>query len=148
MLNAESSPSQSQTQHSDASYQPITTVLSFKQPFSGIISENLKPAFLRANIKKSFEDQLWYSLYTHLQIPRDDDTAASHTCSSIKPQTMQTSSGNTKQQAPASAPLSNSTSRPATPSPNSKYPHHPNPRATNLLGLAPALRGHIKPPTG
>ena len=37
-------------------FQPIIIVLSFKQSFSGLISESLKPVLLKANFRKSSKD--------------------------------------------------------------------------------------------
>ena len=100
------------------------------------------------------------SLYPILQIPQDNDLAASHICS--KPATsapaspshrqLQTSSGITKQQTPTStatlvlASPSNNTGSPALASPSSRHLYHPSSRVTTLLRLALAVQGHINIP--
>ena len=61
------------------SHEPSTADVSF-QPTNHCCSL-IQTALLRSNFRQSFEDYVCSLHYTSWQIPRDDDTAASHTCS-------------------------------------------------------------------
>ena len=112
----------------------------------------IQTVLFKTNSRKSFEDHLWSPHSTFWQILWDNDTAASHTCSqpaafapaSLSHRQLQTGSSFTKQQAPASTAALVSAS-PA--SPTSRHQHQPSPWATTLLGLVPALQGHINIPS-